>query len=137
MVLRRLPCGLAHDEGGRGVTDPGAPRERDVRILAVLLVDEKRSLTKDLVRKRWNIPERRFRAACSELRLRGVPIVSWSAEDSAYRMAKDAAELDAFIEHELVSRARVLEGQIRALREAAPRYFGVSEQLALISAGGR
>lgn len=114
------------------MTEHGAPRERDVRILRVLLVDEKRSLTKELVRTRWNIPERRFRAACSELRLRGVPIVSWSAEDSAYRLAKDAAELEAFIEQELASRARVLEGQIRALREAAPRYFGVAEQLALV-----
>lgn len=113
------------------MTEHGAPRERDVQIVQALL-DGKRELTKEFMQARQRMEPRRFRAAVSELRRRGYPVVSDSAEGSTYRKAKTQEELEAFIEAELVSRARVLEGQIRALREAAPRYFGVAEQLALV-----
>ena len=113
------------------MTDHGAPRERDVQIVRILL-EEGRALSKDEVRSRWGLPERRFRAAVSALRIEGYPVISDSTEGSTYRKARNEDELERFIAGELVSRTRVLEQQIRALRESAPRYFGVSEQLALI-----
>jgi len=113
------------------MSERGAPRERDVRVLEVLLVDEKRELTKDEARRRWGLPDRRFRAAVSELRLRGVPIVAMSSEGSTYRLAKTEQEAEAFVESEILSRARVLEAQARAIREHLAERFGVAEQLAM------
>lgn len=114
----------------------GRARTSDVDMLREVFASG-RAIAKDEARSRYGIGPRQFRAAVSELRTQGVPIVSFSAEGSTYRFARSQEELDAFIEQELVSRSRVLEQQIRALRESSSRYFGVSEQLALISQGRR
>lgn len=118
------------------MSDHGAARHRDVEVVRVLL-EEGRELTKEETRRRWGVPERRFRAAVSALRLEGYPVISGSTEGSTYRKAISMTELDSFIDAELVSRTRVLEQQIRELRQSAPRHFGVSEQLALIPQGRR
>lgn len=115
------------------MNEHGGPRERDVRILEVLLVDEKRSLTKEQARARYGLPERRFRAAISELRLRGVPLVAFSTEGSVYRLARTEAEATEFVEAELLSRARVLEQQARAIRDHLAERFGEAEQMSLIA----
>lgn len=83
--------------------------------------------TRDQAAKRWGWSDRRFRKAVNELRQSGYPVISTSEHGSAYRRAKDIAELDAFIERELVSRSRDIEEQIRALREGAPRHFGTPQ----------
>jgi len=114
------------------MTDHGAPRERDVRVLEVLLVEEKRELTKDEARRRWGLPERRFRAAVSEMRLRGYAVVSHSSEGSRYRMARSYAEVQEFVESEVRSRARVLEAQGHAMLARAAREYGEAKQQELV-----
>lgn len=86
------------------------------------------ALTKDLGLQRYGIPERRFRAAVSKLRDIGEPIVSWSQEGSTYRMARDAAEADRFLETELVPRIRELERRVRHIRIGMKVRFGAYQQ---------
>lgn len=78
----------------------------------------------------WN--ERRFRATVAALRELGYPVISSSEKGSSYRKAWSEAELEQFIHRELQSRIRHLDYQIAALRNAAPRHFGVPEQGRLI-----
>jgi len=84
--------------------------------------------TKDAAKRTWGWNERRFRAAVAELRQHGYPVISSSEEGSVYRKARSRAEVEEFIERELVSRTRKLEEQIREMRRAADKHFG-SDQL--------
>jgi hypothetical protein len=89
-------------------------------------------LTKDLAKKTMGIPERRFRAAVSELRRRSYPVVSFSEQASTYRKAVNVQELERFIDSELVTRAREIEQRIRALRERASSWRSEGPQQRLI-----
>lgn len=84
--------------------------------------------TKDLAHHHFGWNERRFRAAVEALRDEGMPIVSWSEKDSTYRMARDAAEADRFVDTELVPRIRKLERRARRIRESKSRYFTTHQQ---------
>ena len=93
--------------------------------------DSGRAIARGEVWERYRITDRAFRRCVQVLRLSGYPVISTSEEGSEYRRARNAAELDDFLERELISRARDIEEQIRALREAAPAHFGQAEQLAI------
>lgn len=73
------------------------------------------------------LPDRRFRAAVAALRDEGTPIVSWSEEGSAYRLARSLEEADRFVDHELIPRFRKLERQARRIREKSRTYFNVTQ----------
>lgn len=98
-------------------------RPRDVALLKVLLVSERRQLTKAIALEQYRIPARRMRATISELRRQGVPIVSYSTEGSTYRMALDEAEAEQFVAAELMSRATDLLEQARQIRAHAREWF--------------
>jgi len=98
-------------------------RPRDVALLKALLVGERRELTKAIALERYRIPPRRMRAAISELRRQGVPIVSFSAAGSTYRLAHSEAEAEAFVAAEVMSRATDLLEQARQIRGHARDYF--------------
>lgn len=78
-------------------------------------------------RRQWNWNERRFRRAVADLRDTGYPVVAVSEQGSVYRKARTREELESFIAHELLSRTRKLEEQIKSLREGADRYFGTPQ----------
>lgn len=99
--------------------------------------DSGRAISRDEVWARYRINDRAFRRCVQLLRLDGYPVISTSEQGSEYRRARSQRELEDFVERELISRARDIEEQVRALRDSAPRHFGQAEQLALISAGGR
>jgi hypothetical protein len=98
-------------------------RPRDVALLKVLLVTERRQLTKAIALQQYRIPARRFRAAVAELRRQGVPLVSFSAAGSTYRLASSETEAEAFVASELMSRATDLLEQSRQIRAHARGYF--------------
>lgn len=106
------------------------PRRPDVETLRDVF-DSGRSVAKAEVWDRYRMNERRFRAAVSALRASGYPVIADSAEGSTYRKARSAFEAEEFVEHELVSRARSLEEQARAIRDHLAEHFGPAEQLAL------
>jgi hypothetical protein len=107
----------------------------DVRLVRTLL-DEGRSLQKAEVKRRWGIEPRKFRAAISELRRQGYPVVSWSTAGSVYRKAHDEAELEAFLKAEILSRATDLFTQATAMRRDARAHFEPIQQQ-LIASGRR
>jgi hypothetical protein len=84
-------------------------------------------LTKDDASRIYRIPERRFRAAVAAMRANGYPVVSWSEEGSTYRKAKDIAELDLFIDSELLPRMRKLEREARAMRTRGRDHFNPTQ----------
>jgi hypothetical protein len=102
--------------------DAGQAQPRDVALLKALLLEGK-ELTKELVLNRYRIPGRRMRAAISDLRRQGMPIVSFSAAGSTYRMARDEREAEDFVRSELMSRATDLLEQSRAIRAHAREFF--------------
>lgn len=104
----------------------------DIEVIRAVF-DSGRAISRDDVWTRYRINDRSFRRCVSLLRASGYPVISTSEQGSEYRRARGQAELDAFIESELVSRARDIEEQIRALRESAPTYFGRAEQLSLMA----
>jgi len=85
-------------------------------------------LTKAEAARLYDIPERRFRAAVAKLREQGEPIVSWSEEGSTYRMARDAAEAERFIDTELLPRIGHLQRQVRNIRIGIPVRFKVHQE---------
>jgi hypothetical protein len=95
-----------------------------------LSFDEGTAWTKDAALRQWGWADRRFRATVSRLREEGYPVISVSEQGSVYRRAANRAELEQFIDRELLSRTRDLEAQIRALRDGADKHFG-PDQLAL------
>lgn len=97
-------------------------RPRDVALLKVLF-EEGRELTKAIVIERYRIPPRRMRAAISELRRQGYPVISHSAAGSTYRRARSEAEVEAFVRTEVMSRATDLLAQASAMRRDARMYF--------------
>jgi len=108
-------------------TEYSTAHDGDVNVLLAAF-EAGRALTKQRAQNEFGIPERRFRAAVAKLREQGEPIVSWSEEGSAYRMAKDAAEAELFIERELLPRIRHLERQVRHIRIGIPVKFKVTQQ---------
>jgi len=110
-------------------------RPRDVALLKALF-GEGRELTKQVALDRYRIPARRFRAAVSELRRQGYPVVSWSIAGSVYRRAASEAELDAFVRAEILSRATDLFSQATAMRREARAHFEPIQQQ-LITQEGR
>jgi len=111
--------------------DIAVAQRADLEILRAAF-DSGRAIARDEVWNRYRIGDRPFRRCVQLLRHDGYPVISTSEQGSEYRRARSEHELEEFLERELVSRARDIEHQIRALRESAPRYFGASEQLALI-----
>lgn len=97
-------------------------RPRDVALLRALF-SEGRELTKTIALDRWHIGGRQFRAAVSELRRQGVPIVSRSAAGSVYRMARSEDEVEEFVKSELLSRATDLLHQAHEIRGHARSFF--------------
>lgn len=85
------------------------------------------ALTKELAMFTYAIPERRFRAAVAALRAEGYPVVSFSEAGSTYRKAKDADEMERFIDTELVPRYRKIENEARAMRTRGRSYFQVTQ----------
>ena len=105
---------------------------RDVALLKVLLLEGK-ELTKEIALSRYRIPSRRMRAAISDLRRQGMPIVSYSAAGSTYRMARDEREAEDFVRTELMSRATDLLEQSRQIRSHARDYFQPIQQQLIAS----
>lgn len=91
------------------------------------LFDKGAALTKERAVAIHGIPERRFRAAVAALRAAGYPVVSWSEEGSTYRKARDIAELDLFIDSELLPRMRKLEREARAMRTFGRDHFRTTQ----------
>ena len=110
-------------------------RPRDVALLKVLL-EEGRELTKAVALEKYRIPARRMRAAISELRRQGYPVISHSSAGSTYRRARSEAEAEAFVASEVMSRATDLLEQARAIRAHARSFFAPI-QPELISAARR
>lgn len=105
-------------------------RPRDVALLRALFA-EGRELTKAIAKDRYHIEPRAFRAAVSELRRRGMPIVSYSTPGSTYHLARDEREAEAFVAAEIMSRATDLLEQARAIRAHARDWFD-PQQLTLV-----
>lgn len=97
-------------------------RPRDVALLRALF-GEGRELTKAIAKDRYHIEPRGFRAAVSELRRQGVPVVSRSSAGSTYRLAKSEEEAETFVAAELMSRATDLLEQAHAIRAHARDWF--------------
>lgn len=70
------------------------------------------------------VSEREARQVVNELRKAGEPICSTGGEGGGYWRAADWQELNAYIEHELHSRAVDLLEQESALRREAERVWG-------------
>ncbi len=103
-------------------------RPRDVALLKVLFAEGK-ELTKQIALDRYRIPARRFRSAVSELRRSGYPVVSWSAKDSTYHLARSEDELESFLKAEILSRATDLFAQSAAMRRDARIHFAPIQQV--------
>lgn len=102
-------------------------RQEDMEVLRTSM-DVGVEWTRDMAKTqlRWN--DRRFRATIAALREIGYPVISTSEHGSSYRKAWSETELEQFIYRELSSRIRRLDYQIAALRNAAPSYFGPTQQ---------
>jgi hypothetical protein len=107
-------------------TEYATAKDTDVAKIRELF-DAGIALTKEIARERYIIPDRRFRAAVAALRAEGYPCVSWSSEGSTYRKARDIAELDAFIDGELLPRIRKLEREARAMRTFGRDYYRTTQ----------
>jgi hypothetical protein len=101
------------------MNERGHFHEDDVALLRGVF-DRGARLTKPEARARYGIEERRFRAAVSELRRRGYPVVSFSEQGNTYRKAVDVQELDHFI-NELRSRRDDLNVQVMQLETTGAR----------------
>lgn len=75
------------------------------------------------VRDVLDMDERKFRAAVSDLRRHGYPVISSSEQGSTYHKAHSPEELEAFIARELRPRALDLLEQEHQLREHASDHF--------------
>lgn len=102
-------------------------RQEDIEILRQSL-DTGAEWTKESWRQVMGWNERRFRATVAALREIGYPVISSSEKGSTYRKAWSESEVEEFIRRELSPRIRHLDYQISALRSAAPRHFGPSQQ---------
>lgn len=101
-------------------------KQSDVAVLRTAF-DRWQRLTKDEAEKAYGIPERRFRAAVAALRAEGYPVVSWSSEGSTYRKARDIAELDLFLDSEILPRIRKLEREARAMRTNGRDHYRTTQ----------
>lgn len=88
-----------------------------------VLLDAGGEIVRAEVRAVLDMDERKFRAAVSELRRGGYPVISSSEQGSTYRKARSREELDAFIARELRPRAVDLLEQEHQLREHAADHF--------------
>lgn len=103
------------------------PQRADVDVLRDAF-DSGRSIVRTEVWDRYRINDRRFRAAVSALRHEGYPIVTESSVGACYRRARTYAEVREFVAGEVLSRARQLESQARAMLDRAATEFGDAQQ---------
>ena len=101
-------------------------READVDVLRRAF-ESGGELARDTAHLSLGVPERRFRAAVAALRAEGYPVISASEQGSRYRKAKDIAELDAFIDGELLPRIRKLEREARAMRTFGRDHYRTTQ----------
>jgi predicted polyphosphate/ATP-dependent NAD kinase len=99
-------------------------------------LDAGAELVRAEVREVLDMDERKFRAAVSDLRRHGYPVISSSEQGSTYRKAHSPEELEAFIARELRPRALDLLEQEHQLREHASDHFE-PRQLQLGATGDR
>lgn len=72
-----------------------------------------------------NVNERQVRAAIQHMRQSGIALVcSTGGQDGGYWLAKDHAELDAFLAAEIDTRIADLSQTRKAMNSAADRIFG-------------
>lgn len=105
-------------------------RDADVAVLREAF-DEGRAFTKDTAAEQLGIPERRLRAAVSELRRLGYPVYSTSQQGSRYRRCRNQAELEELIAREIHPRAVDLLTQEHEMRDHAGEFFGEPVQSGL------
>lgn len=108
--------------------DMGKAVTADVAVLRHSL-EHGAAWTKTQAEQSLGIPERRFRAAVAALRAEGYPVVSWSEEGSTYRKARDRAEVDRFIDTELIPRMRKLEFEARSMRTLSRKWLDMQTSL--------
>lgn len=70
------------------------------------------------VRLRCATDDRKLRQVINHLRKTGVLILSTGGESGGYWLAADADEAEEFIQAEFISRARDLQEQAKAMRQA-------------------
>ena len=87
------------------------------------LLDAGAQIVRAEVRQMLDMDERKFRAAVSDLRRRGYPVISSSEQGSTYRKARSRDELETFIARELRPRAVDLLEQEHQLRGHAADHF--------------
>ena len=98
------------------------------------LLDAGAQIVRAEVRQMLDMDERKFRAAVSDLRRHGYPVISSSEQSSTYRKARSRDELETFIARELRPRAVDLLEQEHQLRDHAADHFE-PRQLQLGSSG--
>jgi len=117
-------------------SDYATAREADVEVLRDAF-ESGNAYTRQQAHLELAIGDRQFRAAVSELRAHGYPVVTELDDENGkavYHKARSREELEDFIEAELWSRATDLLEQVHQLRGHAPEHFGEAAQSRLFSA---